>query len=89
MEMALYELGICYKYGFGVEIDEIKAFFYFKESALKDYAKAQFNVGYCYANGIGTKQDIDRAMYWYKKAADQGHKRAQRRLELLESVQGN
>ena len=69
-------LGSCYFFGRGVDVDYEKAFLLYKSSAEKGNDEAEMNVGICYAAGKGVKQDYALAYTWWKKAAEQGHVKA-------------
>lgn len=69
-------LGSCYFFGRGIDIDYEKAFLLYKSSAEKGNSEAEMNVGICYAAGKGVKQDYTQAYTWWKKAAEQGHVKA-------------
>lgn len=69
-------LGSCYFFGRGVDVDYEKAFLLYKSSAGKGNNEAEMNVGICYAAGKGVKQDYTLAYTWWKKAAEQGHTKA-------------
>src|SRR6266480_4565783 len=73
----LYDLGMKYQLGLGVNKDKIKAFEYYKMSAEKEYLIAQYQLGFCYNNGIGTEVNKEKAFEFYKKAADDGYLDAQ------------
>ena len=77
----MYQIGLAYENGDGVEFSYSKAFHYFKKSADQGLAEAQYKVGYCYEKGLGMLfSDIENALIWYKKSADQGY------VAALESV---
>ena len=50
---AQYNLGVCYKYGKGVEKDETEAIKWIRKAAEQGYAMAQCNLGVCYKDGTG------------------------------------
>jgi TPR repeat protein len=57
---------------------------FFRLSALRGYALAQFNVGQCYEAGTGgATQNVQEAAKWYRLAAMQGHAQAQASLAKL------
>ncbi|KAG2199583.1 hypothetical protein INT47_012183 [Mucor saturninus] len=63
----LYNLGLMYYYGRGVEVDYNYAFYNcFIKSAEKKHSDAENQVGHCYRFGHGTPQDFVRAMHWYR-----------------------
>ena len=54
--------------GEGVLQDNKQAFYWYKQAADKQNAKAIFKVGECYANGIGVKKDMEKANHWWALA---------------------
>ncbi|RIA83357.1 hypothetical protein C1645_466916 [Glomus cerebriforme] len=82
-DVAECNLGQYYRYGKGVEKDEVKAFEYFKKSADQGYLNAQFQLGYCYDKGIGIEINKAKAFEYYKIAAEKGHNIAQNNLGIL------
>lgn len=68
----LFKLGVCYKYGYGVQKNYAKAAQYFSLASDKGYAKAQFELGECYFNGHGVKRDFRKAVYWFSQSANNG-----------------
>lgn len=65
---ATYNLGICYHYGFGTDIDLAKAFALYLESANAGYGKGMELVGRFYNRGIYIEQDRQQAEAWLRKA---------------------
>lgn len=65
---ATYNLGICYHYGFGADIDLAKAFELYLEAANADYGKGMELVGRFYNRGIYVEQNREQAEYWLRKA---------------------
>lgn len=82
-EVALYNVGVYYYYGYGVDIDYDEAFNWYSESAKLGYTKAEFQVGYMYHTGKGVEQDYFAAKTWYEKAAEKNHKVALYNLGVL------
>ncbi|MBF0288104.1 MAG: caspase family protein [SAR324 cluster bacterium] len=72
-----YKLGVLYRNGYGLEINNVEAVFWFKQSAQKGHSWAQTRLGFMFRNGLGAGQDFSEALSWYQKAADQGHAQAQ------------
>ena len=83
---ATYNLGICYHYGFGAEIDLGKAFELYLESANAGYGKGMELVGRFYNRGIYVKQNREQAEYWLRKAMESSDsdaaEEAERELEV-------
>ncbi len=65
---ATYNLGICYHYGYGTDIDLEKAYELYLESADGGYGKGMELVGRFYNRGIYVKKDRRQAEYWLQKA---------------------
>ena len=61
---AQYEIGQCYKRGWGVKKDFATAIEWFNKAVAQGYAPAQRSLGYCYENGEGVPQDWELAGYW-------------------------
>ena len=67
---ATYNLGICYHYGHGTEIDLAKAYELCLEAANNGYGKGMELVGRFYNRGIYVKKDRKLAEYWLQKAME-------------------
>ncbi|KAL0213985.1 hypothetical protein P9112_006169 [Eukaryota sp. TZLM1-RC] len=72
-EDAMFNLGVCYDQGLGVEKDYQQAFYWYSKAAEAGNSVAMFNLGGCYRDGKGVGHDHQQAFYWFKKAADAGH----------------
>jgi len=81
--LAQNNLGLCYEYGRGCDINEMKAFQWYSESSKQGNARGQYNLGYMYEKGRGCKQSNKEALIWYSKAARQGEEHAQAALGAL------
>jgi len=57
-------LGACYLFGLGVDIDHKKAFDILYPAAQKKYDLAAYYIGACFCNGLGTRRDLDEAEKW-------------------------
>lgn len=78
-----FTLASKYYLGEGVEKDETKAFYMFKELAEKENSMAQHNMGCFYEKGLCNQpQNYRMALEWFKKAADQGLKDSQFQVGL-------
>jgi TPR repeat protein len=66
--VAMFNLGMCYKYGDGVDMDKTKGFELFEQSALLGSSGAMNNVAYCYETGEGVMVDLKKAKEWSTKA---------------------
>ncbi|MBQ6142317.1 MAG: sel1 repeat family protein [Kiritimatiellae bacterium] len=73
---SVYDLGIRYYFGFGVDQDYAEAARVWQAAANHGHAYAQYGLGVCYFTGHGVKQDLAEAVKWWKKAAAQGHRAA-------------
>jgi TPR repeat protein len=66
----LYELGSCYKYGYGVEKNESKAFELFQKSfAMKETIGSQLELALCYKDGIGVEINEKKSMKMFYNLA--------------------
>jgi TPR repeat protein len=73
--VALYYLGLCYRFGYGVIEDKTKAAEYFNRSAHLGYPDACFRMSYVYSNGDGAPVNVEHAIEWGKKAIKMGSQR--------------
>ena len=70
--MGLYNVGLCYEYGEGVEKNLETAVEYYHKAAQQGDADAQCMLG-CYY-GEGTKNpDFEKSFFWFQKSAEQGN----------------
>lgn len=65
-----YMLGLCYKAGFGTEIDLDKAFKYMKKGAELGFEMAYSWLGYMYFQGEGTEINDPEAIKYLSKAVN-------------------
>jgi TPR repeat protein len=72
-----------YEKGRGVRQDYKEAVKWFRKSAERGIALAQFNLGVAFANGQGVTQDYKEAVKWYRKSAEQGDADAQYNLGVM------
>ena len=79
----IYDRGLQYAYGEGVDKNNEAAFELLLQAANLDYAPAQYKVAIAYAYGDGVEKDMQQAADWYLKAAEKGHMIAQRNLATL------
>lgn len=70
--MAIYELGVSFRHGWGCKKNKETAVYYFKIAADLNDADAQNDLGHCYYNGHGVKKDLKMAAKYYRKADKQG-----------------
>ena len=80
---AQYNLGVCYRKGYGVEKNLTEAVKWYRKAADQGIAKAQGFLGVCYYQGDGVEKDYKQAVIWFRKAADQGNAQAQNALRKL------
>lgn len=71
-----YNRGLRFKYGFVAGRDMKKAMECFKESAIKECAKAQYELGLFYAEGSAVVLDNAIANNWLERSANHGCKEA-------------
>ena len=69
---ALFEIGVCYRRGEGVEQSDAKAVEYYKSALSGGYLGAANNLGIMYAEGLGVEKDVDEAVRYYRIAAEAG-----------------
>jgi len=80
---AMYNLGVMYFDGKGVDRSYINAMKWYRQSAEKGYHLAQYAMGTMYEQAQGVKKDIVEAVKWYTMAADQGMMQAQQSLGVI------
>jgi TPR repeat protein len=69
--LALFNLGLCYGKGEGVEKDETEAARLYGQAAEQGDAGAQCNLGNCYALGKGVEADKAQVAWLFGQAAEQ------------------
>ncbi|GEM_PF-6490288 len=74
---AMYELGLLYANGAGVDKNQEKAFTLFSKAANDNYLAAEYVVGLYYLNGWSVTKSIPDAMTWLQSAALHGSAKAQ------------
>jgi len=82
-------LGLQYREGRLVKINEKKAVELFKLAATQKYANAFFNLGICWEKGVVVEKNSKRAAFWYEEAAKQGNVNAYVNLGLLYMLEAN
>ncbi|MCW9023864.1 MAG: sel1 repeat family protein [Gammaproteobacteria bacterium] len=70
---ALYNIGLLYMKGLGVEHNDRTAIKYFKQAASYGNIDAAYNLGVLYKRGRGGYPNSKDAIYWWKQAAERGH----------------
>ena len=66
----LYQKGLAFFYGRGVDKDKITAVTYYEKAARLNHPKAQVLLYSCCFYGNGIKKNIEKAVYWLEKAAN-------------------
>ena len=69
---AQFNLAGMHAKGYGVVMDEKKAFDWYKKSAEQGHAKAQYNLGVMYLIGSGVTKSLSDAKHWLRLAYDNG-----------------
>lgn len=70
---ALYEIGLKYYRGEGVEKNDVFAFKVIEKAANMSHQKAIYQLAYFYKYGIGTEKNIDAALSELKKITESGN----------------
>jgi TPR repeat protein len=78
--VSLYNNGVRYYNGLGVNQDKTEAAKLFHKAAEQGQVNAQLYLGICYDKGTGVNQNKTEAAKWCRKAAEQGDAKAQFRL---------
>ena len=80
----MFNLGLCYKNGDGVEKNLTEAVKWFRAAALAGESSAMFNLGRLHELGDGVEKDSAQAYAYYKVAAlDYDDHDSKRRLAAL------
>ena len=69
---AIFELGMCFRHGWGVPKAKHTAVYYFEIAANLGDVDAMNELGYCFLNGEGVKKDKRKAAAWYRRAVKFG-----------------
>ena len=72
----VYNVGLCYDEGYGVQKDEREAMKWYTKAAQQGLPLGQFELGQHYRKGRGVEKDPEEAVRWYEKAAEQGQEDA-------------
>ena len=67
---ALRLLGTIHLNGYGVEVDEAKAYEYYLQAASMGEEIALNQLGWMYMNGCGVAEDPSQAFFWYNESAN-------------------
>ena len=73
----MFELGLCYQFGEGVEQDPAKAVMHFRLASEKECSYGDAWLGHALVFGDGVEKNPTEGMKYLKKAADQGNAFAQ------------
>ena len=84
---ALYNLGLIYQKGDGVNIDFEKAFIYLHKSAELGFSYAQMSVGLMYYRGEGINKNIELAINYLQLAANQNIEEAKSMLISIKNYE--
>lgn len=66
------QLGAAYRIGKGVNVDDSKAFDYFKKSSDLGDKEGRCWLGFCYEKGVGVLRDKEKAVELYQQAEQMG-----------------
>ncbi|KAF3938547.1 hypothetical protein ABW19_dt0208261 [Dactylella cylindrospora] len=73
--LAIFELGNCFRHGWGTEQDPVAAFNYYQTAANLGDTDAMNETAWCYLNGYGMKKkDKYQAAKYYRLAEENGNK---------------
>ncbi|KAK3241532.1 hypothetical protein CYMTET_48710 [Cymbomonas tetramitiformis] len=82
-EHAMFELGMCFRKGLGVDACAEKAAVLFKRAFEKGHPSASFNYGVCLQTGQGVPKDALQAFKVYQKAAERGSAEAEYNVAVM------
>lgn len=88
-QVAMYNYGMCLKYGKGVKKDERKAAEYLKKAADAKIKNALFEYGLCLKDGIGVEKDYTKAAFYFGqvKARSKISEEARKMQKLCERLE--
>ncbi|KAJ1649612.1 hypothetical protein IWQ61_009356 [Dispira simplex] len=72
LALAIYELGVSFRHGWGVPKNKETAAYYFEIAANLGDADAQADLAFCYQHAAGVKKDMAKAAKYYRMAHAQG-----------------
>ena len=78
---AMYNIGVCYYYGDGVEKDLKTAAAWYERAAEGGDGDGLFSIAYCYLTGTGVERNDRMFDYWYERAGE--HFEARYRIAQL------
>lgn len=73
LRLAIFELGNCFRFGWGVEQDKELARTYYETAANLQDGDAMNEIAWCFETGFGTKRDKYKAAYWYRASERAGN----------------
>ena len=82
-ENGINNLGHCYQYGIGTNINYQKTFELYQKAASLENANGINNLGHCYQYGIGTNIDNQKAFELYQKAGSLDHAKGIKNLDIV------
>lgn len=74
---AQYQYACCYINGYGVDIDSVEAFKWFKKSSDNGFFPATADLGKCYLHGMGCEVDETKALECFNICANKGDAQSQ------------
>ncbi|KAJ3086513.1 hypothetical protein HK102_013008, partial [Quaeritorhiza haematococci] len=74
LPLPIYELGVCFRHGWGIRRSKSEAVYCFEAAALLGDVESQYELGMCYLNGVGVKVDRMVAAKWLREADKAGKK---------------
>jgi len=69
---AQYHLGLCFRGGWGTEVDDVHAVEYFKMAAEAGHVDALYTYAYCWIHGIGVEKNPEYGIALLRTAANVG-----------------
>ncbi len=69
---AMFWLGVCYRDGLGVNIDQEESLRWFHKAAENGDSESCGHLGLCFEKGEYVEQDFEVALKWYQRAVDNG-----------------
>jgi TPR repeat protein len=76
-------IGLCYRYGIGVERNNAVAFKYLTTAAGRNHTAAKYRLGECYKYGLGTTKNLSEAYRWMSQAAEEGSQFAEYEVSMM------
>jgi len=74
LALPTYEIGICFRQGWGCIRSKSTAAYFFSIAASLGDAEAQEELGYCYLRGLGVERDRNLASRWFRQANRNGRR---------------